>query len=181
MSKSNRKRARTLITNVLADITSTRKIPPLNKEDFSESLENWALDLTDAKELLKKKSKKQKISEEYTQILSETSVNETTDMSSNIHKICFKALPSGVSSKAMQACLTVLADDLNLGPLEYFNYNKLNDGTFCFNIGGKCPIHLRVHDGSAYKWQIHQKPRSDYSHFKCWRGGYQQTAMTCLF
>lgn len=180
MSKSNRKRARITISNVLADIESTRKIPPLSNEDFSESLKNWSLDLSDAKDLLKKKKKKQKIPE-YVQIITDTSLNVTTELPSSIHTICYKSLPSGVSNKAMRACLTVLADDLNLGPLEYFNYNKLNDGTFCFNIGGKCPIHLRTHEGGGYKWQIHQKPRSDYSHFKCWRGGYEKKFMTCLF
>ena len=180
MTTSNRKRARTLIINVKADIKSTSRNPPQNKEDFSESLKNWALDLSDASKLLKKKSKKPKISE-YVQIIEETSLNVTTELPSSIHQIKYEALPSGVSSKAMSACLTVLADDLNLGPLIYYNYNKLNDGTFCFNISGKCPIHLRVHDGSAFKWQIHQKPGTDYSHFKCWRGGYVQKFMTCLF
>ncbi len=180
MTTSSRKRARTLIINVASDIKSTSRNPPLNLSDFSESLTNWSTDLNTASKLLKKKSKKQKISE-YVQIIDETSINVTTELPSSIHTIKYSALPSGVSSKAMSACLTVLADDLNLGPLEFFNYNKLNDGTFCFNIGGKCPIHLRVHDGNAFKWQIHQKPGSDYSHFKCWRGGYTQKYMTCLF
>lgn len=177
---SKRKRARTLIINVASEIKSTSRTPPPTKEEFLESLENWNSDLISASKLLKKKSKKQKISE-YVQIIQETSLNTTTELSSDIHQIKYEALPSGVSSKAMKACLTVLADDLNLGPLTYYNYNKLNDGTFCFNISGKCPIHLRVHDGSAFKWQIHQKPGTDYSHFKCWRGGYVQKFMTCLF
>ena len=181
MTTSNRKRARTLIINVAADIKSTSRNPPLNQSDFSESLSNWSLDLSDAAKLLKKKSKKQKIVAEYTQIIEETSNNVTTELPSSIHTIPSKALPVQVSPNAMRACLTVLADDLDLGPLVYFNYNMMNNGKYCFNVGGKCPIHKKIHDGGAYKWQIHQVPGSDESALKCWRGGYVKRFMTCLF
>ncbi len=178
---SNRKRARVLAINIESDIQSTIRIPPQNSTDYATSMKNWSADLKEIQILLKKKSKKQKICEEYEQISSASSNNLTTLVDSSIHEINLKSLPSRVSERSMRACLTVMADDGDLGALKYHNFKMMNDGTFCFNISGKCPIHRRNHEGSAWKWQIHQKPQADMSAIKCWAGGYKKQYMTCLF
>ncbi len=169
MSKSSKKRARELAINTEASIQSTIRIPPLNLGDFKQELSNWAIDLKEISDLLKKKPKKKR-----------KLVEKTVQKSSAIHVISPNALPPVTSAHAMRACLTVLSDELDLGPLTYHNWYLLNNGTYAYNISGKCPIHKKIHDGGAKRWQIHQKGGVTYSAIKCWKGGYEKRFQTCL-
>ncbi len=169
MSLSNRKRARVLAINIESDIQSTIRIPPLESTEYIESMKNWAIDIGEIRKLLRKKPKKKR-----------KLVENTISKSSAIHVVPLKSLPAVTSVEAMRACLTVLADDLDLGPLTYHNYHLMNNGTYCYNISGKCPIHKVIHDGGAKRWQIHQKRGVTSSAIKCWKGGYEKRFQTCL-
>ena len=44
----------------------------------------------------------------------------------------------------------------------------MNNGTYCYNFRGMCPIHKRVHTNVG-PWQIKQHPKSQWCGYKCWK------------
>lgn len=77
-------------------------------------------------------------------------------------------LPVQVFESGMRHSLQILSTEYGLGSLTYCSWVPLRNGTFCFNIAGRCPIHQKEHSGSHSTWQIHQHPTSDKAWIKCW-------------
>ncbi len=123
-------------------------------------------DIRSAQALLAKKSLKDQKKKEKKK---KKSLKRKSDFKTLNHTVLARSLPSNVCLRAMKATLGSLADDYGLGELHYQNYNVMDNGTYCFNIGGMCPIHKREHDGGARLWQIKQHPKKDYSIIKCWK------------
>ena len=79
-------------------------------------------------------------------------------------------LPHNLSNLAFHAAIVPLLEDYGSANLVFLSYNRMNNGTYCYNFSGRCPIHGRVHDGGARIWQLKQHPRQEWCGFKCWRG-----------
>lgn len=58
--------------------------------------------------------------------------------------------------------------DLFSGTVVYHGFNRMNNGTYCYNFSGTCPIHLREHTNVGY-WQLKQHQNSAWCGFKCWK------------
>ena len=79
-------------------------------------------------------------------------------------------LPHNLSERAFSSALRPIFEDHFNGHVVYHGYSRMNNGTYCYNFSGKCPIHLREHNGGARIWQLKQHKKSDWSGFKCWKG-----------
>ena len=80
-----------------------------------------------------------------------------------------KKLPMGMTPDRFRAAIVPFLEDFITGPVTYRGWNLTNDGTRCYNFSGMCPLHMRYHDGQAWKWQIKQHQTQNYSGIKCWR------------
>lgn len=78
-----------------------------------------------------------------------------------------KPLPVGSEERFRAAVLPVL-EDATTGPVTYQGYDE-GGGYINMYFSGKCPIHKRYHDGSAWKWVLKQKKNKDHAGWKCWR------------
>ena len=84
-------------------------------------------------------------------------------------------LPHNLSDRAFKSALTPIFEDHFSGHVVYHGFSRMNNGTYCYNFSGKCPIHLKEHDGGARIWQLKQHKKSDWCGFKCWKGdGYKK-------
>ncbi len=79
-------------------------------------------------------------------------------------------LPHNLSERAFKHAVTPIFEDHFNGHVVYHGFSKMNNGTYCYNFSGPCPIHLREHKGGARIWQLKQHKKSDWSGFKCWKG-----------
>ncbi len=85
------------------------------------------------------------------------------------------SLPHNLSEGAFRAAVIPMFEDLFGGEVTYHGFNRMNNGTYCYNFSGICPIHLREHDGGARIWQIKQHKQGAWCGFKCWRNdGYKK-------
>ena len=84
------------------------------------------------------------------------------------------ALPRNLTERAFLAAVRPMFEDIQDCNLVFISSNRMNNGTYCYNFSGKCPIHKRIHDGGARIWQLKQHPKSDWCGFKCWRGDAYQ-------
>ena len=78
------------------------------------------------------------------------------------------ALPPRATSQGVHSTMTILSDDYSLGKLTYVGFNTMSNGLVCLNFLGMCPLHKRVHDGGARKWQVKQSPSDEFCIIKCW-------------
>lgn len=83
-------------------------------------------------------------------------------------------LPRNLTNRAFLAAVRPMFEDIQDCNLVFVSCNRMNNGTYCYNFTGKCPIHRRIHQGGAKIWQLKQHPRSDWCGFKCWRGDCYQ-------
>ena len=102
----------------------------------------------------KKKSRKRKKISKRTPIVSTLEMNGT--------------LPVAIFAPQFRAAVTPLLDDWEIGPVVYLGFQRMNNGTFCFNFKGKCPVHKRVHTDVG-PWQIKMRPSASYAGIKCWK------------
>ncbi len=77
-------------------------------------------------------------------------------------------LPRNLTNRAFLAAVRPMFEDIQDCNLVFVSCNRMNNGTYCYNFTGKCPIHRRIHDGGARIWQLKQHPKSDWCGFKCW-------------
>ena len=77
-------------------------------------------------------------------------------------------LPRNLTSRAFEAAVIPMFEDIQDCVLDFVSCNRMNNGTYCYNFTGKCPIHRRIHDGGARIWQLKQHPKSEWCGFKCW-------------
>lgn len=80
------------------------------------------------------------------------------------------ALPHNLSKDAFRAAIIPLLEDYGDSQTVFISVNRMNNGTYCYNFTGRCPIHGRIHDGGARIWQLKQHPKDAWCGFKCWRG-----------
>ena len=78
-------------------------------------------------------------------------------------------LPNGLTSEAFRAAVLPMMEDVISGEVMYINYNRMSNGTMCYNFSGMCPMHHRVHNGGAKVWQLKQHSKSEWCGFKCWK------------
>ncbi len=79
------------------------------------------------------------------------------------------ALPHNLSKEAFRSAIIPLLEDYGDSEVVFISVNRMNNGTYCYNFSGRCPIHGRYHDGGARIWQLKQHPRSEWCGFKCWK------------
>jgi len=77
-------------------------------------------------------------------------------------------LPHNLSEEAFRAAVVPMFEDLFDGEVVYRGFNRMNNGTYCYNFSGICPIHLRQHENVGY-WQLKQHTNSVWCGFKCWK------------
>jgi hypothetical protein len=77
-------------------------------------------------------------------------------------------LPVAIFAPQFRAAVTPLLDDWEIGPVTYLGFQRMNNGTFCFNFKGKCPVHKREHTDVG-PWQIKMRPSASYAGIKCWK------------
>ncbi len=78
-------------------------------------------------------------------------------------------LPDGLTSVGFRAAVLPMMEDVIEGEVMYKGFNRMNNGTYCYNFSGMCPCHHRVHKGGAHIWQLKQHPSSAWCGFKCWK------------
>ena len=78
-------------------------------------------------------------------------------------------LPRNLTHEAFRAAVLPMFEDIQPANITFLSCNRMNNGTYCYNFTGECPIHMHIHDGGARIWQLKQHPRSDWCGFKCWR------------
>ena len=165
--------ARTDVRRILAD-------PPRTADKLREGMEDLLKDLENLDSILGKRKRPARPQQKPAAVAVE--YPPSTEVLGSSHVINAHQLPSEVTVSGMRAALTVLSDEFGLANLKYINYSKGKEGTFFFNIYGKCPFHKRVHDGQAWKWQMQQHPKQSYSGLKCWRdNSYRKFSMLPLF
>lgn len=77
-------------------------------------------------------------------------------------------LPHCLSAEAFRAAVIPMFEDLFNGKVVYRGFNRMNNGTYCYNFSGICPIHLRQHENVGY-WQLKQHTNAVWCGFKCWK------------
>jgi len=78
------------------------------------------------------------------------------------------SLPDNLRSDAFRAALIPMMEDLISGEVVYKGFTRMNNGTYCYNFDGMCPIHRRIHTDVG-PWQLKQHPKSEWCGFKCWK------------
>ena len=87
-----------------------------------------------------------------------------------VHLTISGKLPRNLTERAFKAAVRPMFEDIQSGDYTLVSCNRMNNGTYCYNFTGPCPIHKKIHDGGARIWQLKQHPKSDWCGFKCWRG-----------
>ena len=170
---------------ICQDLTRIRDDPPDSQVTYDQNLK-LLIDETDECATLCLKEQKRKREEDYrgsAAAKQDYSLLHPPKKMKIFHEVTTNNLPNEISEKAMMSTLTQLADDEDLGPLKYISFNKMNNGTFCLNIQGMCPVHKRDHDGGGKLWQIQQKKDDKNDCFlKCWvENGYKKIPRLPLF
>lgn len=77
-------------------------------------------------------------------------------------------LPHCLSSDAFRAAVTPMLEDVITGDVMYKGFLRMNNGTYCYNFDGMCPVHLRNHTNVG-PWQLKQHKKSEWCGWKCWK------------
>ncbi len=87
----------------------------------------------------------------------------------SVNLLIVGTLPHCLSSAAFRAAVTPMLEDRITGEVQFVNFNRMNNRTYCYNFTGMCPVHSRVHKGSAKVWQLKQHTNHVWCGFKCWK------------
>ncbi len=174
---------RTILACCRTDVARIIAEPPRTKAKLREGMEDLLADLKNLDGILGKRKRETLIVPAAVKPAAvAVEYPPPNEVAGSAHIINAAQLPNNVTQSGMRATLTVLSDEFGLGSLKFINYAEGKDGMYFFNIFGKCPFHKRVHDGQAWKWQIHQHPDKDWSGLKCWRdNSYRKFSMLPLF
>jgi len=91
------------------------------------------------------------------------SVKKSRSLSFNVRA----GTPTGISVKAFRSALIPIYDDYEAyGNITYLGFNKMANGSMCFNFSGYCPVHKKTHSQTKHQFKLY----SAYAVFKCWKG-----------
>ncbi len=77
-------------------------------------------------------------------------------------------LPDNLDGPAFRAAVLPLLEDSISGEVMYMGYQRMRNGTYCYNFTGPCPVHGRIHTNCG-PWQLKQHTKSEWCGFKCWK------------
>jgi len=86
----------------------------------------------------------------------------------SVNLLIVGALPNRLTSEAFRAAVIPMMEDVISGEVMFINYNRMQNGTVCYNFTGMCPIHLKVHTDVG-PWQLKQHSKEEWCGFKCWK------------
>lgn len=77
-------------------------------------------------------------------------------------------LPDNLDAQAFRGAVVPMLQDCIQGDVLYRGFNRMANGTYCYNFTGMCPIHLRAHSNVG-PWQLKQHPKQEWCGWKCWK------------